>query len=214
LKITKILAFGDSMTEGIDSIPMALTPAGWTLPLSAGRSQSYPFKLKALIDARYTGQQIAVYNGGLAGNNARADFGRFSQALSEGKPELVLLMEGANDFNSPLEPGEGINARVRATVDALEDMVREATGRGIPVMIATLPPQRPNSPKGGGVEYVPRFNELVRAMAANKGAQIVDIGSLPLSLIGQDGLHPTEAGYARIAELWLEAIQARFEQPQ
>ena len=75
------------------------------MPLSAGRSQSYPFKLKALIDARYTGQQIAVYNGGLAGNNARADCGRFSQALSEGKPELVLLMEGANDFNSPLEAG-------------------------------------------------------------------------------------------------------------
>ena len=63
-------------------------------------------------------------------------------------------MEGANDFNSPLEVGEGINARVRATVDALEEMVKDATGRGIPVMIATLPPQRPNSPKGGGIEYV------------------------------------------------------------
>ena len=50
-------------------------------------------------------------------------------------------------------------------------------------------------------------------MAASKGAQIVDIGSLPLSMIGQDGLHPTEAGYARIAELWFEAIKARFEQP-
>ncbi|MBA3641053.1 MAG: GDSL-type esterase/lipase family protein [Acidobacteriota bacterium] len=212
LGITKILAFGDSMTEGVDSPPLALTAAEWTLPLSAGRSQSYPFKLKALLEARYTGQAFSVYNGGRAGRSAREDRERFSQALSEaGRPELVLLMEGANDFNRPLEVGEGINARVRAVVDALEDMVREASNRGIPVMIATLPPQRPNSPKGFGTEYVPRFNDLVRTMAASKGAQLVDVGSLPLSFIGQDGLHPSEAGYARIAEMWFDAIKARFE---
>ena len=210
LGITKILAFGDSMTQGVDSPPLALTALDWTLPLSAGRSQSYPFKLKALIEARYTGQTFSIYNGGLAGRNAREDRERFSRALSEAdRPELVLLMEGANDFNSPLEVGEGINARVRSVVDALEDMVREAMARGIPVMIATLPPQRP--PKGAGSEYVTRFNDLVRTMAANKGAQIVDIGSLPSSLIGQDGLHPSEAGYARIAEIWFDAIKTRFE---
>lgn len=212
LGITKILAFGDSITEGVDSPPLALTAAEWTLPLSAGRSQSYPFKLKALIEARYSGQTFSVYNGGLAGRNARADVGRFSQALSEaGRPEVVLLMEGANDLNSPLVVGEGVNARIRSTVDALEDMVRDATARGIPVMIATLPPQRPKSPKGGAADLVPRFNDLVRTMAASKGAQLVDVGSLPLALIGQDGLHPTEAGYARIAEIWFEAIKARFE---
>ncbi len=215
LGITKILTFGDSMTEGVDSPPMALTAAEWTLPLTAGRSQSYPFKLKALIDARYTGQTISVYNGGFAGRNAREDRDRFSRALSDsGKPEVLLLMEGANDLNSPLEVGEGVNARVASVVNALEDMVREATARGIPVMIATLPPQRPNSPKGGGIAFLPRYNDSVRAMAASKGAQVVDVASLPLSMIGQDGLHPTEAGYARIAELWYDAIKTRFERAQ
>lgn len=209
--MTKILAFGDSMTEGIDSPPFSLTADEWTLPLGPGRSQSYPFKLKALIDARYTDQTIAVYNGGFAGRQARDDRGRFSQALSEGKPDLVLLMEGANDFNGPLLDNEGINARVQAVVDALEDMVREATARGVPVMVATLPPQRENSPKGGGVEFIPRFNEAVRVMASKKGADIVDIGALPLSLIGADGLHPTEAGYQRMAEIWLDAIKTKYE---
>jgi lysophospholipase L1-like esterase len=209
--VTKILAFGDSMTEGVDSVPLSLTADEWTLPLVAGRSQSYPFKLKALIDARYTSQTIAVYNGGFAGRQARDDRGRFSQALSEGKPDLVLLMEGANDFNGPLIGAEGINARVQSVVDALEDMIREASFRGIPVMVATLPPQRPNSPKGGGVEFIPRFNDAVRVMAAKKGADVVDIGSLPLAMIGADGLHPTEAGYQRIAEIWLDAIKAKYE---
>src|SRR5690349_2628667 len=71
LGVSKILAFGDSITEGVDSPPMAFEVLSWNLPLAAGRSQSYPFKLKALIDARYTGQTISVFNGGFAGRQAR-----------------------------------------------------------------------------------------------------------------------------------------------
>lgn len=212
LSVTKILAFGDSMTEGVDSPPLTFDVLSWNLPLVAGRPQSYPFKLKTLVDARYTGQTIEVYNGGWAGRQAREDQGRFNQALSEGRPDLVLLMEGANDLNGPLATGEGINARVNEVVGALEDFVREAVERRhIPVLIATLPPQRPNGPKAGGVESLPRFNTAIRDMAAKKGATVVDVSQLPLSFIGQDGLHPTEAGYQRIAEIWFDAIKSRHE---
>lgn len=212
LAISKILAFGDSMTEGIDQPPVPFGIATWTLPLDPGRTQSYPFKLKTLIDERYTGQSVSVYNGGVAGRQAQDDRNRFNQALSEARPELVLLMEGANDLNGPLAAGEGINARVTFVVGSLEDMVRDATGRGIQVFIATLPPQRPGGPKASGVDYLPRFNESLKTMAQKKGAQVVDVNAqLDLSFIGQDGLHPTEAGYQRIAEIWLEAIKARYE---
>ena len=44
-------------------------------------------------------------------------------------------------------------------------------------------------------------------MAAKKGAQLVDVNTLlSLSEIGQDGLHPTEAGYQHLAEIWLDVI--------
>src|SRR5690606_3128096 len=33
------------------------------------------------------------------------------------------------------------------------------------------------------------------------------------TLIGEDGLHPTPAGYTRLAELFRDAIQANFELP-
>ena len=33
------------------------------------------------------------------------------------------------------------------------------------------------------------------------------------TVIGVDGLHPTEAGYQHMAEIWLEALKAAFEQP-
>lgn len=212
LAVSTILSFGDSMTEGVDQPPLPFEIMGWTLPTNAGRTQGYPFKLQSAIDQRYTAQPISVYNGGWAGRRAAEDRERFNQALSEGRPQLVLLMEGANDLNAPLAPGEGINARVTTVVNALEDMVRDGTGRGFPVMIATLPPQRPGGSRAGGVDFLPRFNEQLKVMAGKKGAQVLDVhAQLPLSLIGKDGLHPTEAGYQKIAEIWFEAIKARYE---
>ena len=211
LTVSKILAFGDSITEGVDSPPLAFDILPWNLPLAAGRPQSYPYKLQALIDARYTGQAISVFNGGWAGRQARDDRGRFTQAMSEGKPDLILLLEGANDLNAALGENEGVNARVTSIVDALEDMVRDAGFRGIPLLIATQTPQRPGGPKAWGVELQPRFNDALRTMAGKKSVPVVEFAQLPLSFIGQDGLHPSEAGYQRIAELWLDAIKSRYE---
>lgn len=212
LAVNRILAFGDSMTEGVDQPPLAVGGFSWSLLLDAGRSQSYPFKLKIAVDERYRAQSIPVHNGGLAGRQAREDRDRFNRAMRDAAPELILLMEGANDLNGPLAPGEGVNARVASVVNALEDMVRDATVRGVAVFIATLPPQRPGGPKAGGVEYLSRFNDSLKAMAQKKGAEVVDVNAqLPLSFIGQDGLHPTEAGYQRLAEIWFEAIKGRYE---
>lgn len=207
LGVTKVLAFGDSMTEGTTSAPATTL----LFRLDAGLARSYPFKLQTLAAARYTAQSIQVFNAGRAGNQAVNDRERFSGALSEARPELVLLMEGANDLNS-LAPGESINGRVADTVSALEDMVRDASFRAIPVMIATLPPQRPGGPKAGAATFLSRFNDAVKSMAAKKGAAVVDVNAqMALSEIGQDGLHPTEAGYQHMAEIWLAAIKATYE---
>lgn len=207
LGVTKVLAFGDSMTEGTTSAPVTTL----LFRLDAGLARSYPFKLQTMATARYTAQSIQVFNAGRAGNQAVNDLGRFSGALSEARPELVLLMEGANDLNS-LAPGESINARVTQTVSALEEMVKDAGFRGIPVMVATLPPQRPGAPKAGAATFLFRFNDAVKVMAAKKGAAVVDVNAqLTLADIGQDGLHPTEAGYQRMAEIWLAAIRAAYE---
>jgi lysophospholipase L1-like esterase len=208
LGITKVLAFGDSMTEGTTSAPVTTL----LFRLDAGLSRSYPFKLQTLAAARYTNQTIQILNAGRAGNEAVNDRGRFSDVIGDAKPQLVLLMEGANDLNAPFAAGEGTNARIATTVSALEDMVRDAGFRGIPVMIATLPPQRPGGPKAGAATFLSRFNDAVKTMAGRKGAAVVDVNAqMALSEIGQDGLHPTEAGYQHMAEIWLAAIKAAYE---
>jgi len=51
-------------------------------------------------------------------------------------------------------------------------------------------------------------------MAADEGAIFLDLFTLMgtyVGYIGVDGLHPTPAGYQRIAELWMEEIQRHFE---
>jgi lysophospholipase L1-like esterase len=196
------------MTEGTTSTPVS----NGLFALDAGLSRSYPFKLQTLATQRYSGQTIEVLNAGRAGNQAVNDLGRFSGVIGDAKPQLVLLLEGANDLNQPFGAAEGFNARVTKTVSALEEMVKDAGFRAIPVMIGTLPPQRPGAAKATDADLLDRFNRAVKDMAAKKGAEIVDVNALlPIAEIGQDGLHPTEAGYQRLAEIWLDAIKARYE---
>lgn len=204
LRITKILAFGDSLTAGTTSPPVAAA-------LTAGPPQSYPFKLQDLLGARYSAQTVTVSNAGRPGEfvATSAALKRFGEALSEAKPDLVLLLEGANDLNNA---GDMVNATITASVSSLEEMVKESVRRNMPIMVATLPPQRP--PKGAAAASVQRFNDAVKVMAGKKGAMLVDVNAqMPEALIGQDGLHPTEAGYQRLAEIFGAAIRAQYEAP-
>jgi len=201
LGITRILAFGDSMTAGTTS------PAFVPFTLTAGRPESYPFKLQTLAAARYTGQTIEVFNAGVPGETTVDGNARFGGVLSESKPQAVLLMEGANDLNHPT-----LSLDITSVTGRMEDMVRLATGRGMQVFLATIPPQRVGGRNAAAPGLVDKYNGQLKVMAGKKGAIVVDVNALlPLSLIGQDGLHPTESGYQKLAEIWLDALKAKYE---
>lgn len=187
------------MTEGTTS------PVLSALALDAGIPQSYPFKLQTIETERYSAQSITVLNAGHAGNKAKDDRQRLADAIKQASPQVLLLLEGANDLNA----GESM----RQTVDALEDMVRDTQAQGITVLIATLPPQRAGQKNTRHAEEVPRLNDAIRSMAEKKGATLVDLYTqFPIELIGQDGLHPTEAGYQKFAEIFQAAIASKWEQ--
>lgn len=200
LSITRILSFGDSLTAGTTS------PALLGRSIGPGLPESYPFKLQTMLAMRYTGQAIEVFNEGHPGQRATAAPATFSASLSATSPQLVLLMDGANDLLA-----DGDRAITPAT-NAMEDMVREALRRGMAVMVASLPPQRGSGSRGAGASSVEAYNAALRKMAAVKGAAFVDVfAQFDLSLIGEDGLHPTEAGYERLAAIFQSAISESFE---
>ena len=79
LAVTRILAFGDSMTAGTTS-PAVVPPA-----LTAGPPQSYPAKLQDLVNGRYTGQTIIVLNAGKPSEDVTdaATLARFNHEVSK-----------------------------------------------------------------------------------------------------------------------------------
>jgi lysophospholipase L1-like esterase len=191
LSATRFLAFGDSITFGFTG-------------------DSYPSRLQAKLAARYQTQGISVVNAGLAGEDASpGGQQRLPSTLDAHRPAVLLLMEGSNDLN------QGAGGASRA-LDALTAMVRLAKGRGIVVLLATIPPQRAGGQRNFTAPQVPGFNDSIRALAQREGATLVDIYAAMVgdpSLIGPDDLHPTTQGHEVMAQTFFMVIQQMLELP-
>ena len=199
---TRIVAFGDSLTEGVVSNP--------AFELLIDVPGSYPQRLHAALSARYYDQTPVVLNEGKAGEWAEGGRTRLADVIRQDSPEILILMEGANDLGFLGRSG------ISATIGQLESMVKYARARGVQVLLASLPPQREGSLKGNSARFLPEFNRQVRTAALDEGAIFVDVhagfGS-DASLIGADGLHPTPDGYIRMTQIFMDAIRANFEAP-
>jgi lysophospholipase L1-like esterase len=213
LTVTKFLAFGDSITAGEVSFPVAGAQRDGTpsFRLRIVPEASYPTVLRSLLTARYTAQvsNIVVTNEGLSGEQARSDLAqtRFAQAVSSLRPDVVLLMHGYNDISNP--------SVLTDTANAIGRMASEARHRGARVFIANLAPSRTSGNNARPSSSVTGFNDRLLPVIRGEGATLVDIYSALLpdvnTYIGIDGLHPNEAGYRKIAETFLAAIQANLE---
>ena len=196
---TQFLSFGDSLTEGKLSLTLSM--------LVDSPGHSYPAKLLQLLVERYTSQTPVVLNDGFGGELVTTAAGRLQDAIDEHRPEAILLMHGVNDINGVQS---GI---VQSTVDGIEELTKRARNSGATTFVATLPPLGPGG-KAGCPECVEPLNDRIRAMAAGKGAILVDVHAAwgnRTGLMGADGIHPTEAGYQVIAEAFFEAIRRTLE---
>lgn len=214
LTLTRFMAFGDSNTAGEITVPISgVTTLGFLHPLRVVPEASYPAVLRNLMMQRYTTQasSIVMVNDGLSGELARATttMVRFSQSVSANRPDVVLLMHGYNDVGDP--------SVITDTVNAIDALAAEARNRRVGrVFMLNMAPSRPGS-RARPMSTILAFNERYERAARGEGAILVDIYSALLpgvnDYIGIDGLHPTEAGYRKIAETVLAAIRANLERP-
>jgi lysophospholipase L1-like esterase len=188
------------MTEGVVST--------FSLQLLVDVPGSYPQRLRTELSTRYRDQTIDLFNEGKAGEWAEDGSARFPDVIRQDTPEVIILMEGANDIGFLGRKG------ISATIGELETMVKYAKAHGIPILLASLPPQRAGSPKGTAAAFLPEFNKQVRDTAVDEGAIFVDVFAgfgTTEGLIGPDGLHPTPEGYERMMQIFFNAIRANFE---
>jgi lysophospholipase L1-like esterase len=212
LQRTTFVAFGDSITAGEDG---SLTTSGLG-PRVILIGREYPTVLGQRLDAAYPAQatSIRVANRGQPSESALdpAALTRFTQVLAEGY-DVVLLMEGSNDV------GSRDSLVLSQTIANLRAMLVQAMKRNVMAYLATVPPMVRDRSRTLGATTVPFLNPLIRQLASESGVTLVDVaaafgGDGPLdnsTLLGLDGLHPTEAGYQVIAGAFLEKIQATLE---
>jgi len=209
--VTRFASFGDSITWGENGNAVASFDLGSSIRPRVQVQRTYPTVLYQSLAGRYTAQGILVSNQGFPGELAKDGDtqARFSSVVRSGGFDVVLLMEGSNDV------GGGFTS---AAIASLRNMVRDAKSRGVKPFIATIPPMDGSSccpRRGSAAPLVPSFNDQVRGIASDEGIPLVDVyAALSPSVsqyIGADGLHPNDAGYAKIGETFFNAVKANLE---
>jgi lysophospholipase L1-like esterase len=206
---TRYLAFGDSFTAGEVTSPVSTSPTLIQTHVVVPAA-SYPSVLQSQLQATYRSQSssITVINSGQAAERILDGLQRFPAAFESSQAEVVLLMEGVNGLP---QVGPDISTGV------MRIMVQAAKDGRARVFVGSMIPQVAGRPRAmTPVSELTAYNNRLQIMATQEGITYVDLYNSMMpdaaTLIGSDGLHPTEAGYRRIAELFFEAIRTQLEE--
>jgi lysophospholipase L1-like esterase len=141
--------------------------------------------------------------------------------LASTQPDVILLMIGTNDTAAfTNEDANEIGARHNALIDQLRAARPNAW-----ILVASIPPQSSvlihGKPDGNATTrsvdravLVQQLDAVIRGnmaarVAAGQRVRFVDVNSvLTTADLSADGVHPIEAAYAKVAQVFLDGIRA------
>lgn len=171
----RLVVLGDSLTAG----------------LGISRDQAYPAILQRKIQD--AGIPLEVVNAGISGDTTADGLRRANWAL-EGDVRLLILALGAND---------GLRGLPTSQMKTnLQSIIHRARQRAIPVLLVGM-----EAPPNFGEQYATAFRQVFQDLARENKVIFVPfllegVAGVP-DLNQPDGVHPTSAGAARIADhLW------------
>ncbi|MBT2443809.1 SGNH/GDSL hydrolase family protein [Streptomyces sp. ISL-36] len=200
-----IVAFGDSITDGVGS--------------GSNANNRYPDELAERFAA--AGKPRSVLNHGIGGNQVTHDttwagekgIHRFKlDALSEPNVGTVVILEGINDIGAsrPGTPGDPTpEVSVEQLIEGHRTLIRQARAEGLKVIGATLTPIKGSfydSPENEAKRDA--FNDWVRTSGAYDAvvdfdravADPADPDRMLPAYDSGDHLHPGDVGYRVMAE--------------
>lgn len=193
---SRILPFGDSITYGMGY------EGGYRIELfrqalEAGRSITFLGSQRngpeQVDDVRFPQQHEG--HGGL-----RIDQLMPLVPLLEA-PDIVLLMAGTNDIGQEHDEADAPE-RLGELIDRLTEALPDAL-----IVVAKLTPLE--SHPGGVIAFNDALDAVIERRA-DEHVELVDMfAGFPETELG-DGVHPTAAGYERMAHVWYEAIGDRL----
>ena len=133
------------------------------------------------------------------------------------QPNVILLMAGTNDTAWwTAENADQIGARHNALIEQLRT-ARPAAW----IFVASIPPQSSAIIQPNNIDravLTQQLNAVIRRnvdarTAAGQRVRFVDVNSALTTADLYDGIHPTEAAHAKIAQRFLEGIRAALGVP-
>jgi acyl-CoA thioesterase-1 len=183
-----VLAVGTSLT------------AGYGLP---DPDLAYPGLLEKRVEE--AGLPYRVVNAGVSGETSAGALRRMDWLLRQ-KIDVLLLETGANDALRGQDP-----EATRANIDAI---LTRAAAQSPPPRLVVLGMK---APPNFGAAYGGRFDAIYPDMARKHGAVLVPFvleGVAGITRLNQaDGIHPTEEGQRKMADLVWAAIAPLLKAP-
>ena len=154
---------------------------------------------------------------GIGGQTTPQMLVRFHADVVALKPSVVVILAGTNDIAG--NTGPSTNQMIQQNLQAMTEI---AQANGIRVVLSSILPVF-DYPWRRGLQPAPRIvaiNAWLRAYAARVGATYLDYhGAMSDARqglragLGDDGVHPNEAGYRIMATLANEAIATALRSP-
>lgn len=207
----RILFQGDSITDGNR---YRLPEQEWDKNHQIGHS--YAYIISGLLGARYPEKDYAFYNKGISGNRIVDLLGRVHQDVTLVKPDLLSLLVGVNDLLSEDFIGRSTDPSL---FRALYALFLEQVCETLPEvkLIVMEPFLLPGNHLADSVDYrenrLAPYQQAAKDVAADFSAVYVPLQDRFNALCAKrdpmywlwDGVHPTEAGHAVVADAWLKA---------
>ncbi|HEU5076986.1 MAG TPA: SGNH/GDSL hydrolase family protein, partial [Polyangiaceae bacterium] len=193
----KILPLGDSITFGI-GFDGGYRVELFRLALEGGHEITFTGTQQPNGPTMVDGVTFPRNHAGISGQLIQEIANRIPSPDMMDVPHIVLVHAGTNDMNRSRDGAEG---RLEALMDKLITEAPDAL-----LVVSSL------IPLPFAADAVEQFNAAIPPMIeerANAGAHIIyadQFTGFPDSELG-DGVHPNQAGYARMAGVWYEAIE-------
>jgi lysophospholipase L1-like esterase len=192
-----IVAFGDSVTWGVNAVHNCVRSGGSTRPeaahLPTTADTTYPADLARLL---HTG--VLAY--GVRGEATNAGLTRIAAVVAATHPSEVLLMEGFTDLL------RGDTPSVIASRLILMAQIIQSYGAR-PVLLTLYLPSRTRL----ATTRVTALNAFIRNQAGTYGYRVIDLTHVfrgkPHSLAG--GLYPNDSGYQVLATALAAKLESR-----
>jgi acyl-CoA thioesterase-1 len=181
-----LVAFGDSLSEGLGVEP----------------EQAYPAQLQRRLEK--DGFHWKVVNAGVSGETSSGARERLDWVIGQLKPDVMILESGANDGLRGIDPS--------ITEKNLEAMLVTLKAKKIKVMLAGMRVLK-NSGKDYEEKFAAIYPRLAKAQQVELIPFFLENVAGKIELNQKDQIHPTEKGYAIIIEHLAPQVEAVLKKP-